>query len=75
MTFERKVDVKTTELMDLLKEDLLANCITRDGYPNLSGDEEKHLLELYKILKPLGEYVMSTYELQYEVIKMREENK
>jgi len=75
MNFEREVAMTTMEIMDLLKEDLLLHRIRSSGYTDLTEGEEEHLLELYKILKPICESIIATQYLQNEVTKIRKENK
>ena len=78
MKVEKSFNLSAVELMDALKQELIESCICKDdqaGWLNMSGEEERHLLELWEVIKPLGMQVEAANELKFVLAKLDKDNK
>lgn len=70
MKIQKDFDLRATELMGALKQELMDRCITRGDsgyYADFSEEEEKAVLALYSVFRPLAEQVRWSRELRMEI--------
>mgnify|MGYP006988828693 CR=1 FL=1 len=75
MKVEKSFDLSAVELMDALKEELLSSCVYKEenpGWANLSREEERHLLALWEVIKPLGQQVEAANEMRFVLNQIKE---
>ncbi len=75
MKFQRTVEMSTIEMMENLKEDLIKTCISVGGRINLSGEEEKALIDLWTILDPMARQVIVRNDIIFELKKLGRKEK
>ena len=70
MKIQKDFDLRATELMEALKQELMDRCITRSDtgyYADFTEEEEKAVMSLYSIFRPLAEQVRWAVELRMGV--------